>query len=418
MRFPDSRFNKHPFDKHDFKWFSDLCEKFESHEDPHFNRIITFARSAMPVGYLHAIYIILFAFLKLPLLAILNVGSVIFYMFLYYLLRKNRIHTILWLGQVEVLLFSALSVYLAGWESGFYLWLLNMPMLIFTGYKWHILTKKIMIIINFASIVAIIVLGWQLEPYYTISGFYLQFLFYFNILLIFIANAAIAYHLNDTTEKTEIVSNDAHERTRFLLLNILPESVAAKLEKGPGRIADSFTETSILFSDIVEFTKKSSSMTAEEVVNFLDDIFNGFDSIAGELKLEKIKTIGDGYMIAAGVPNKRDDHATAIIDCAFRMLEFLDGYNRENGTEVQLRIGINSGPIVAGVIGIKKFSYDLWGDTVNTASRMESHGIPGKIHISENTYNYVKEMYEISFRDSIDIKGKGVMKTYVVNGKK
>jgi adenylate cyclase len=155
-------------------------------------------------------------------------------------------------------------------------------------------------------------------------------------------------------------------------------------------------------------------MTAQEVVGILNDIFYEFDSIVERHGLEKIKTIGDGYMVASGVPKFRDDHAISAVQCGFCMLEFLNSFNLKMNLNLGLRIGISSGPIVAGVIGKNKFTYDLWGDTVNTASRMESYSQPGKIHISQSCYDLISDRCEFESRGEIEIKGKGKMKTYFV----
>jgi class 3 adenylate cyclase len=202
-----------------------------------------------------------------------------------------------------------------------------------------------------------------------------------------------------------------------LLLNVLPRRIAERLKGEPGLvIADRFDSATVLFSDIVGFTELSSRLAPDEIVRRLDTVFTRFDAIAEELGLEKIKTIGDAYMVAGGIPLKRNDHAEAVCDMALRMRDSLGALALEE--PVQVRIGVHTGPVIAGVIGKKKFIYDVWGDTVNTASRMESHGVPGAIQVSEATYEATKDLFEYECRGVISVKGKGDMKTYLLRDRR
>lgn len=208
------------------------------------------------------------------------------------------------------------------------------------------------------------------------------------------------------------------EKSERLLLNILPSPIAHRLKQEESSIADSFPEVTVLFADIVGFTKLSARITPHELVNLLNHIFSMFDKLAEIHQLEKIKTIGDAYMVAAGIPDHRADHAEAIADMAIDMLQALKQFNKETGQDFTIRIGVNTGPVIAGVIGTKKFIYDLWGDTVNIASRMESQGIPGYIQVTESTYKLLKEKYSFRERGLVNIKGKGNMLTYLLMNKK
>ncbi|MBN3910117.1 MAG: adenylate/guanylate cyclase domain-containing protein [Nostoc sp. NMS1] len=206
----------------------------------------------------------------------------------------------------------------------------------------------------------------------------------------------------------------AQQKSERLLLNILPGMIAEQLKQQPTTIADSFLEVTVLFADIVGFTELSTRTSPAELVELLNTIFCLFDQLAELHGIEKIKTIGDAYMAVAGLPNQSNDHASAIANMALDMQKAIAIFNTENNQLFRIRIGISTGPVVAGVIGLKKFAYDLWGDTVNTASRMESHGIAGSIQVCEVTYQLLKDKYLLEKRGLIQVKGKGEMMTYIL----
>jgi class 3 adenylate cyclase len=203
-----------------------------------------------------------------------------------------------------------------------------------------------------------------------------------------------------------------HERSERLLLNVLPGPIAMRLKRGEGVIADRFPEATVLFADIVDFTPMSASRSPEDVVAVLDDVFSAFDRLADDRGLEKIKTIGDAYMVAGGIPLPREDHCEAVADMAVAMMRACDARGA-----VRLRIGIDAGPVVAGVIGRRKFIYDLWGDTVNTASRMESHGVPGAIQVTARVRERLRGTYRFEPRGTVEVKGKGAMPTWLLEGR-
>ncbi|MFB2918994.1 adenylate/guanylate cyclase domain-containing protein [Aerosakkonema funiforme] len=208
------------------------------------------------------------------------------------------------------------------------------------------------------------------------------------------------------------------QQTERLLLNILPAAIADRLKLEETTIADSFEESTVLFADIVGFTELSAVRDPVALVELLNKIFSSFDSLTDRHGLEKIKTIGDAYMVVGGLPMPRRDHAEAVAELALDMQMQINIFNAETRQNLQLRVGINTGPVVAGVIGTKKFIYDLWGDTVNTASRMESHGIPGQIQVTASTYTLLRDKYLFEERGPIPIKGKGEMTTYFLIGRK
>ena len=206
------------------------------------------------------------------------------------------------------------------------------------------------------------------------------------------------------------------EKTEQLLLNILPPSVAERFKNDQSLLAEGFESVTVLFADIADFTALSTQLSPDEVVRFLNTLFSEFDRLAELYGLEKIKTIGDAYMVAGGVPEPSSDHTRKVCAMAIGMREIVGNMKRPDGAPLYIRIGINTGPVTAGVIGVKKFIYDLWGDTVNTASRMESHAEEGHIQVTEKVYQILKAECEFRPRGTIQVKGKGAMETYFLTG--
>ena len=202
-----------------------------------------------------------------------------------------------------------------------------------------------------------------------------------------------------------------------LLLNVLPRSIAERLKRDPGVIAERYDEVTVLFADIADFTPFAERTSPEQVVGVLDEIFSAFDQLALQRGLEKIKTIGDAYMVAGGLPEPRTDHAEAVAELALEMQAEFARLCESLGLGLAIRIGIDTGPVVAGVIGRHKFTYDLWGDTVNTASRMEAHGVAGRIQVTQTTYQHLQDHYRFEERGEVEIKGKGLQRTYLLIGR-
>ncbi len=218
---------------------------------------------------------------------------------------------------------------------------------------------------------------------------------------------------NSIREQTREIRRKNEENER-LLLNILPGPIADRLKQGEEPIADHVPDVSVLFSDIVGFTRLSSELPPAELVEILDEIFSAFDDSARRLGIEKIKTIGDAYMAVAGLTHVLEDHVSSMVEMGLEMLGAIDRVNQKRGTAFQVRIGINCGPVVAGVIGKSKFIYDLWGDAVNLASRMESHGIAGRIQVTEEVRRRIGDRFQIEERGEIQVKGKGTVLTYLI----
>jgi class 3 adenylate cyclase len=276
-----------------------------------------------------------------------------------------------------------------------------------------------------------VVLGWlNLGLYLGIALFYqnllasergmtlfLSNIFFFvtgNILGMFACYSLELYLRRDFVQR-QIIQQEQAKADR-LLLNVLPEKVANQLKERPGTIAEHYDNVTILFADIVNFTPLSAQLEPAQLVELLNQLFSHFDTLVDKYGLEKIKTIGDCYMVAAGVPIHRADHALVMAQLALEMQRYVEEQTFMGDRRLELRIGLNSGPVVAGIIGHKKFSYDLWGDTVNTASRMESHGSKGKIQLTRSTYELIKDEYECTTAGTLPIKGKGELEVWHLVG--
>lgn len=212
--------------------------------------------------------------------------------------------------------------------------------------------------------------------------------------------------------------DSSRQKVDSLLANILPLKIANRMKEGEIKIADKHQEVTIMFIDIVGFTVLANSLPPDKLVEILDSVFSRFDELADKYNLEKIKTIGDAYMVAGGIPEVIENHVEAVVSMALECQAAIAELSREIGVELACRAGIHTGAIVAGVIGQRKIAYDLWGDTVNIGSRMESHGAPNRVHCTEAVYQILKDAYNFEHRGSIDIKGKGMMNTYFLLDKK
>lgn len=262
-------------------------------------------------------------------------------------------------------------------------------------------------------------------PYFLLFPQHLEYPFVSsNLLVVVSANFSYVvigealYRLMRTNFLQAAALEEAHRKSDGLLLNILPGPIAERLKEQQQPIADGFAEVTVLFADIANFTPLSSSLSPTALVALLNRIFSEFDALAQKHGLEKIKTIGDAYMVAGGLPAPHQEHARAIAEMALEMRETLNHLRQELNLPLEIRIGINSGPVVAGVIGMSKFIYDLWGDTVNTASRMESHGMTGEIQLTDEAARRLMGAYELELRGEIEVKGKGWMTTWLLKGRR
>ena len=269
----------------------------------------------------------------------------------------------------------------------------------------------------FGAFLALVVLSAAIdgvlpEPAQDIPSWVVVAFFALNIFGPSITTFALLEHFVRSRDRAHRLLSAEQERSETLLLSIFPRAIAERLKVSRAVIAERSEEVSVLFADLIGFTPIAERLPAEEVVVLLDEIFSGFDELVARHGLEKIKTIGDGYLAAAGIPMPRADHAEAAARLALAMRQALAELPAVSG--LSLRIGIDSGPVVAGVIGRTKFGYDIWGDTVNTASRMESHAAPGTIQVTERTYRRLERLFVLERRTGVAVKGKGDMTTYVL----
>ena len=282
----------------------------------------------------------------------------------------------------------------------------------------------------FASYVALIVVSGLADPLLAhqaprLPSWFVLTNFVMNIgavsLVVFLMLRYLALKRAEALEalhREHQLLQEEQAKSERLLLNILPQPIAERLKREPSAIADGFSAATVLFADIVEFTRISSDMPPERLVAWLNDLFSAFDVLSNHHGLEKIKTVGDAYMAAAGLPMPRPDHARAAAEMALAVQDAVAQRTAPNGEPLRMRIGLHTGPVVAGVIGVRKFIYDLWGDTVNTASRMESHGVPGAIQVTEATYRQLQDEYAFEERGMVQVKGKGEMRTYLLLGRR
>jgi guanylate cyclase len=323
-----------------------------------------------------------------------------------YLGLSKRYATFRWLHTLFVMLGPfALHLYLGGFTAsgGAMLWSLIAPVaaMMFVGRRQSLLWVACITVMLIAGLVRELLAptsnplpAWASSAFFAFNTFGMLGFLYFSM-----------SHFTGRIHAEQ-------ERADRLLLNILPKPIAETLKRNPHVIAERFESVTVVFGDLVGFTGLSQRMDPESLVKLLDAMFTRFDALADRFGLEKIKTIGDAYMVVAGVPEPCSDHAARAARMALAMRDTMVEFARERAIDVKMRIGVHTGAVVAGVIGQRKFSYDLWGDTVNTASRMESHGEPGRIQLSAVTREALPPTFTCTPRGTVQVKGKGEMQTY------
>jgi adenylate cyclase len=369
---------------------------------------------------LHLSWIFVFRGLGFMPLSWINVGSVVIWIFSISILRKwGAVLTAVVIGSAEVVVHQCLAIYYLGWDYGFQYYLLVIVAFAFMMNFRTMLIPAIMFFVCLLSFLGFYygVQYWNM-PHVDLGTTVRELFLMANVTSAFTILAIMSYVYSEAARTAEAKLELERHKSEKLLLNILPVSIAQRLKEDNSIIADHFESTTVMFSDIVGFTAMSEKVSPAELVSYLNRMFSAFDDLAEKHGLEKIKTIGDAYMVAGGFPELRECHAKDVSAMALDMLDAVAACNFETGQPVSIRIGIHTGPAVAGVIGIKKFAYDVWGDTVNTASRMESSGLPGRIQLSEQAAVLLGDDFLIEERGTVELKGKCSMKTYWLLGRR
>ena len=345
--------------------------------------------------------------------AVILLGAIVAYA------RTRNFGLLLQVNLVDILLAPTLSMIpLGGFlpSAGVGLWGILAPVgaLVFigprAGLRWYVAYLAVFLISGIA--------GQIVGPLSAVPEWFTNTMLGLNIAVgSSIVFALIATFLAQRDRAMEALARE-QERSESLLLNVLPREIAPRLKAGESPIADSYEHATVLFADIVGSTILAERLDAKQLVALLNGIFSRFDILAERHGVEKIRTIGDNFMCVAGVPRRRADHAQAMARLALDMCACVDELRTAGEERIDFRIGMNSGPCVGGVIGLRKFVFDIWGDPVNTASRMESHGVPGRIHLSEATYELIRDDFECEPRGTIEVKGKGPMRTWFLVGER
>lgn len=362
-------------------------------------------------------YIFLFSYLKWYKPVILNMIALVGYIlvFLFNRFGLNRLSPIHFCIQVTVHM-TILTILFLGRNSAAHIYLLIIPCLSFLIF--HPKDKLWIYIVTILSITSLIYCEYFSQPssmLLPISENNLRFLHFTAIVgTSFLLNQVVSIFHKDI-QNAQRKLKEEHDRSEQLLLNILPEPIAKRLKFQEEVIADNYQSATILFADIVGFTQFSSGIPPQELVRVLNIYFTEFDRLSQIHEIEKIKTIGDAYMVASGIPIPSERHAEKIIHFGISIIKATKEISSRLGQNISIRVGVNSGPVTAGVIGKQKFIYDLWGDAVNLASRMESSGLTDKIQITEECYNLIKDKFPFELRGKIQIKGKGEMTVYTLS---
>jgi len=363
---------------------------------------------------LHFSWIFIFRSLDFAPLSWINVGSVLIWIFnIAILCRLGAVLTAVVIGSAEVVTHQALAIYYLGWGYGFQYYLLVVVAFAFMMNFKSIFIPATMFVVCLVAFLRFYyhVQYWNM-PHADLGSTAQEIFLMANVTSAFAILAMMSYVYSEAARKAEAMLEIERQKSEGLLLNILPASIAERLKADSSVIADHFESATVMFADIVGFTAMSEQVTPTELVNRLNRLFSAFDDLAEQYGLEKIKTIGDAYMVAGGLPEQEDGHALGVCSMALDMLEVVAEVSQAMPQPIDIRIGIHTGPTVAGVIGIKKFVYDIWGDTVNTASRMESSGEPGRIQLSEQAAAQLDDAFVLEARGEVAVKGKGNMKTF------
>ena len=381
-------------------------------------RIFLFLKVGTVAGLvIHVAVSALFWALGVWPLVLFNAASLLAYAFALFLNQRGYHVTSLLTCLGELVVHQALCVYLIGWDAGFQLYLLAIVGAAFYLPRGTELSKLFMLFAAIGTYVWLFVAWRHRVPSYPLDQSVSETIGVVNAVAVFALMALLAQQYNRAVILAETRLAAEHARAEALLRNVLPDSIAKRLKAQHGVIADRVPEATILFADIVGFTPLAEHTPPEKLVSLLNDVFSEFDDLVVTRGVEKIKTIGDAYMVAAGIPERCPDHAAIMADLALEMLNRVSLRSSGAVEPLRMRIGMHTGPVIAGVIGKHKFIYDLWGDNVNTAARMESHGLPGEIQVTAEVAARLDGRFELEDRGLVEIKGKGRMRTFFLKGR-
>jgi len=391
-------------------------KKYPEGYPPDFARAYVIGKFTYPIGLFgHTGFLVMFWILDLQVLAAFNVLSVaIFSWAIWQHWKGNMKWPILLVSLFELPVHAILATLFVGTFSAFWVYILiSMSILVLAPF----LTRKFRYITCFALsliMISIVVFGKLTAPLQIVSV-QVEFLFFaINIINLTFLLTTLLATFDLAVARAEKAFQLEFSRAETLLLNILPAAIATRLKAQEEPLADSHDSVSVLFADLAGFTDLSRKMSAAELVTLLNDLFSRFDRLVQEHGAEKIKTIGDAYMVATGLSGSAANHAEQVADLALGMQKAFGEFREQNQVDLKLRIGVHSGAVIAGVIGQQKFAYDLWGDTVNIASRMESEGLPDQIQISAETWNLIHDRFVTSSRGQIEIKGHSPRVAYLL----
>lgn len=365
----------------------------------------------------HIGFLALFWYVRVVPMALFNILSIALWIAVIWFVRRGHVLAAYGFIIAEVTAHAVLSVHFVGGAAGFQFFLITLSMVAFIlpGLRRQV---TIVAVLLAALFVALHFYDKWHTPPYTLDPWLAAVLFFGNFSGAVLVMAMTLSYYMEVLERTEAALAAEHAKSESLLHNVLPVAIAERLKQDNATIAERFDKVSVLFADVCNFTGLSSDCDPVELLDALNEVFNYFDSVIDKYGLEKIRTIGDNYMVASGAPIPRRDHAVALARAALEMMEYPQHCPTALARALQFRAGINCGPVVGGVIGHTKFHYDVWGDPVNIAARMESHGVPGKIQITDDFYQLIRDQFVCERRGRIEVKSKGEMETWFLVGVK
>lgn len=363
----------------------------------------------------HSGQAVVFYLVDRPELSVLNIVSTALLAFaLWRLLAARAIEFAWWLLIVEMAVNALLATVVLGIGAGFLVYPMIGFGIAFTIPFSSVWRRMPILIGGFTALIPFI---WYQPAWVPTDPFDAETTSYFlaaNLVNMALGSAVVLWYYGRQISLAERALAGAFARSEGLLVSILPGPMAERLKSGERSIADAYGEATVLFADIVGFTEHAAQMRPSDVVQMLDALFARFDAMADDFGVEKIKTIGDAYMAVSGLPEARANHAIAAAKFAVAMIAAAKETRMPSGEPIQLRIGLHSGPLVGGVIGTRRMTFDIWGDTVNTAARMESTGLPGRVQVSDSTYDLIRNAFRVEERGTVDVKGKGKMRTWLI----